>query len=97
MRKIVALTIIMTCTAPALADDTVRCNLDAASFYTTHPVCNAMIEEYSAMLNASTSVPKLQAVHHCADNLSKKLPGQNRPAYLNQCDAMASMIPRYRF
>lgn len=96
MRIFLALTTALAA-APALADDTVRCSLDGADFYTTRPVCNAVIEEYAAMTNASTSVPRDRAVHRCADSLAKKLPGQSRPEYLNQCAAMAANLPRYRF
>ncbi|NEU95659.1 hypothetical protein [Bradyrhizobium uaiense] len=82
--------------APAArADDTVRCNLDRASFYTTRPACNAMMAEYAAMNTGSTTVSRSQAVHRCADSLTQKMPGKSRPEYLNLCDEMASML--YRF
>lgn len=97
MRAILVLSVALATLQPALADDTVHCSLDGATFYTTRPICNALIGEYAAMNEASVSVPRDQAVHRCAENLAKKLSGLDRPAYLNQCASMASALPRYRF
>ncbi|WFU31477.1 hypothetical protein QA635_33900 [Bradyrhizobium brasilense] len=89
---------VMLLSAPAAhADDTVRCNLDRASFYTTRPACNAMMADYAAMNNGSATVPRSQAVHRCADSLAQKMPGKSRAEYLNLRDEMALMLPRYRF
>ncbi|MGL3210692.1 hypothetical protein [Bradyrhizobium sp. BR 1433] len=76
----------------ARADGTVRCNLDGATLYTTRR--NAMIAEYAAMNTGSGTVSRPQAGHRY---LAQKMPGKSRPEYLNLCDEMASMLPRYRF
>jgi hypothetical protein len=85
-------------TAPALSDDTVKCHVGGEDFYTKRVLCHSLIEESVVMgTGIGNRVAKETAVHICAANLAKKLPGLNRTDYLNECDALASSFPQYRF
>lgn len=95
MRTILVLAAALASVAPAIADDIVNCHIANVSFYTTHQVCNALVAETVAVGQSVGKYSKMEAVHVCADSLAKRLPRQNRPTYLNQCDAIVSSFDYY--
>lgn len=78
----------MRASALSEPNKTVHCGINRSHFWTTNAVCFALIEEAKYVSSKFGKASRDEILHECARNIARRLPGKDRPTYLNACEEL---------
>lgn len=70
----------------------VNCTINYTSFWTTHRICDPLLAEAKVMIELSGVTSRNDLLHLCEIDLRAKLPGADRPTYLNACEQLLAAL-----
>jgi hypothetical protein len=82
----------MHASAQSAPSKTVHCGIGGSQFWTTNAVCFALIDEARMVTGKVGRDSRFDIIHQCASDIARKLPGKDRPTYLNACEQLLGAL-----